>query len=877
MAGPRSGGAERCGPGCGGLANCHQTINVGAMTAPVQDLFFEKLISRLVDSDEYLERNWLEDRLLASLGRSRVRYVLITGEPGAGKSSFAAGLARKNKRWLRYFIRRDQRSLLGGTGARTFLLQIGYQLAALYPKAFQPQYLEMRIRNRANRVAAGGQLVGVKVQQLLASPFFRVVIDISQHVQENQGSIIGLQVEHWVSDPHLLPIEDLAYMALIDPAAALLELQPQTQLVVMIDALDELRFHSGQEGLLQWLAACPDLPGNCKFLLTSRADHNLLEELRFRGDELEELEIAPEDHQVKQDAASYAHFLVRHPEVKDILGSPSAIAIFVDQAAARSEGNLGYLDAFRRALLHAAEAGDRDLLTRLLDYSALPSGLSSLYGYFLRLVRQSVENISVEIQDLQSGESHFLRAWPAVYHKILSMLAVAYEPLTADRICRMGGISASQVDVLEALSGLAQFLEGRHEFRLYHTSLADFLKDPQTAADPDTSILAVDAPGWHAHITRSLLRAHRSEWSESDAYGLQYILRHLLEADFTSQERDQLLETILTEPFIQSRGARFGWHLPLVQDLEKLKDVSPLLVMQTGLNVITANHRNSLANQEVLRLLRSVYGYLSPAEKSHNRPKEGSRSRLVYDLLDALEKPPADALNAIVPYLDPAQALDVRIKGVVVLAVGETHAPQALKNLEEILFHPARFVKNKRHRSHIRWCAADGLLALKDPACVQDLQTAFWTPQVKPWEQQVILYTLGRMHASLPTQELRQMIDRGLKNPQAYLPRVVDAIELLAPASGRGRAEWCKHYQGVLLTRLGLGDQTELRTWDNPLLIKRAVVALGRIGNAEVIVPLEGYLEEIEPGPMKELQKKNVLKAGERALDELHRRNQISI
>jgi hypothetical protein len=294
--------------------------------------------------------------------------------------------------------------------------------------------------------------------------------------------------------------------------------------------------------------------------------------------------------------------------------------------------------------------------------------------------------------------------------------------------------------------------------------------------------------------------------------------------------------------------------------------------MRTGLNIVTASHRNSLANQEVLRLLRSVYASLSPADRSLARPKEGTRSRQVYDLLEAMDKPPAAALAAISPYLDPGQALDVRIKGIVVLAVAETHAPQALTKLDEILFHPERFVKNRRDSSHIRWCAADGLLALNDPGCVQDLQTAFWKPEVKPWEQQVILYTLGRMSAALPAQELSQMIDRGLKNPQNFLPRVVDAIALLAPASGRARAEWVGHYQAVVLARLELVGQTDLPAWNHPLLVKRAVVVLGRIGTSDAIAPLGSYLEGIKTGKLPETQKKNILKAGSRALDDLYRR-----
>ena len=71
------------------------------------------------------------------------------------------------------------------------------------------------------------------------------------------------------------------YLALLDPAALLLEQTPDERIVILVDALDELRYHPGKETLLKWLAACPELPSNLRFVLTSRPDP-LLDTLRRR-------------------------------------------------------------------------------------------------------------------------------------------------------------------------------------------------------------------------------------------------------------------------------------------------------------------------------------------------------------------------------------------------------------------------------------------------------------------------------------------------------------------------------------------------------------------------------------------------------------------
>ena len=84
------------------------------------DLFFESIVDSHVKSFRFLPRHWLVDEVNKRLNNDECRFILITTEPGAGKSAFIAQLASDHPSWLRYFIRRDQRSPMD-IGVRSFL------------------------------------------------------------------------------------------------------------------------------------------------------------------------------------------------------------------------------------------------------------------------------------------------------------------------------------------------------------------------------------------------------------------------------------------------------------------------------------------------------------------------------------------------------------------------------------------------------------------------------------------------------------------------------------------------------------------------------------------------------------------------------------
>jgi putative protein kinase ArgK-like GTPase of G3E family len=68
------------------------------------DLFFESVVREYVEENSrFLRREWLASALEGKLGEAGKRFILLTAEPGAGKSSIVSQLAHDRPNWLRYF------------------------------------------------------------------------------------------------------------------------------------------------------------------------------------------------------------------------------------------------------------------------------------------------------------------------------------------------------------------------------------------------------------------------------------------------------------------------------------------------------------------------------------------------------------------------------------------------------------------------------------------------------------------------------------------------------------------------------------------------------------------------------------------------------
>ena len=93
-----------------------------------EQLFYEPLISTYLDIPGIVARDWMREEIQERLSRPSCRFVLLLGEPGAGKTGFMAALARDNSNWLRYFVRLDSTMPLSSGDATSMFLRIGHPL-----------------------------------------------------------------------------------------------------------------------------------------------------------------------------------------------------------------------------------------------------------------------------------------------------------------------------------------------------------------------------------------------------------------------------------------------------------------------------------------------------------------------------------------------------------------------------------------------------------------------------------------------------------------------------------------------------------------------------------------------------------------------------
>ena len=546
----------------------------------VDDLFYEGLIRSYVDAAGFVDRPWLAQRVEEVLADPGCRFLLLTAEPGAGKTAFMARLADQHPGWPRYFIRRDSQTPLSSGDARSFLFAVGHQLAALHPALFHPDRLEVVVRQRLGQVQAGGQVVGIQVQDLHVSPFYRTALRVEQEADIVAGELVGLSVKSLVTEPRFLELGNLAHLALLDPAQALLQEDPTARIVVAVDALDELRYYQGQDSLLSWLATCPELPPNLRFILTSRPEELLVVFRRRQQAGLREEQIDPQAAEVRADLKRYVLNFAAQIPIRDALaGQKVAADVFVDQAVTRADGNFQYLAAFFRGIERALTSGALEHLSRLLRLQGMPGGLVDLYAFFLDLIKESVVNQQVEVETPDAGpfaEPTYLPAWEGLYRPILGVLAVGREPLTGEQIQVFGQIKADAPWLRGALDRLGQFLDRPDSrYRLYHSTLSEFLTAAETRiAHPECYL---DPATWHRRIAawyRGKTPAWAAvDWRLADDYGIFHLVPHLSALRESLVYRQELYALICV-PFMREKEARTHSHRAFAQDLTLVLEVA---------------------------------------------------------------------------------------------------------------------------------------------------------------------------------------------------------------------------------------------------------------------------------------------------------------
>jgi tetratricopeptide (TPR) repeat protein len=533
-----------------------QTMDNNPSPVEDDDLFFNDLIESYVKSNRFVERHWLLEKIEKHISDRDCRIILLTAEPGAGKTAFMAWLANQHADWLRYFIRKDSKEVLRGGDAQSFLLTIGHQLAIVHPSIFKPDKLEVIVEQRLGKITSTGSAVGISVDELYTSPFYQTSLSVRQDAETIEGKLTGVSIKKLVADARLLPNEKLQYLGLFDPAKILSKADATAKIIILIDGLDELRFSHIVDDILKWLSGLgiSEIPSNIRFVIASRPleEHNL-NILRERfGKSLREVEVDTSSKNVQEDLHSYAEYFVCQQLIKPVLSMHGIDSKkFAERSVAKANGNFQYLSFLYRGIEQKIKQPkekektgstipkEDQELTKLLSFEDVPTGLRSLYDFFIDRLKASVSGTAVEIPgEGLYGKSVYVPAWEGLYRPILGVMSVAAQPLDSFQIRNFIGFRGEEGWLNEALDRLGQFLD-RHNgntYTFYHSTFAESLiSAPSQAIDSNNNAYKtkhfLNPSEWHQKIIGyyrgTAEKWDNVNWKNVDDYGLQKLALHL--------------------------------------------------------------------------------------------------------------------------------------------------------------------------------------------------------------------------------------------------------------------------------------------------------------------------------------------------------------
>ena len=383
-------------------------------------LYFTSDIERL--TQDFTGRRWLQNEVDAWLKRKGERFFILTGEPGVGKSAFAAWLTntRKDITAYNFCIAGRNATITPGSVLRSLGAQLGDSLEG-YGEALantiKPEHLTVNVDIKVEKMT-GGEITGVVINHLHAGDL-QEVFDILLRA----------------------PLAELA--------------PPSEPIFILIDSLDEAVTFAGKTNLVTLLAGAGDLPSWVRFLCTSRPERRVLS--YFDG--LRPHALAAESQMNQEDTNQYIVNRVKRERLQTQLRSSNTPSQeLVDQMRKLSKGNFLYT----KVLIDDIEAGRQPLD----DLEALPKSLDDIYHGFLRRFTPA--------------------EWSNAFQPILGVLVVSQEAVTETQLANFTGVPETKMrQHLGVLLQFLDVIENEDEetYQIYHQSLRDYLLDKKRSKD----------------------------------------------------------------------------------------------------------------------------------------------------------------------------------------------------------------------------------------------------------------------------------------------------------------------------------------------------------------------------------------------------------
>jgi hypothetical protein len=215
-------------------------------------------------AENFTGRLWALREVSDWLDHGTERFLLITGEPGGGKTALAAWLAGAGPSPEEPLARGQLERIRASWQALHFCVAED-QRGSLSPSRFA-QALTRQLSDRFDDYA-------LAVLQHVAPG-----ITIAQQARENWGQMIGAQTNTLIVNADA---EEVYNRTVREPLEALFNHQPSLRVLILVDALDEA-LTAGQSNIVTLLAGSDDLPPGVRFVLTSRNEPKVIDRFRHK-------------------------------------------------------------------------------------------------------------------------------------------------------------------------------------------------------------------------------------------------------------------------------------------------------------------------------------------------------------------------------------------------------------------------------------------------------------------------------------------------------------------------------------------------------------------------------------------------------------------